>query len=80
MQAMVNITIRNVPDESRDVLAGRAAASGRSLQEYLRNLLIEWSERPDRREVVDRMERRTQALATSLSAEDILAARDADRR
>lgn len=77
---MVNITIRNVPDEARDVLAGRAASSGRSLQEYLRGLLIEVAGRPDADEVVDRMERRVHALQTSLSAEDILRARDDERR
>lgn len=31
----VSITIRHVPDSTRDVLAARAASSGRSLQEYL---------------------------------------------
>lgn len=31
----VTITIRAVPDDVRDELAGRAARSGRSLQEYL---------------------------------------------
>lgn len=31
----VSITIRNVSDQTRDVLAARAASSGRSLQEYL---------------------------------------------
>lgn len=77
---MVTITIRNVPEEARDVLAGRAANSGRSLQEYLRGLLVEWSQRPDVGEIVERMERRTHALQMSLSADEILAARDADRR
>ncbi|MCH5641914.1 hypothetical protein [Gordonia sp. ABSL49_1] len=31
----VSITIRHVPNHTRDVLADRAARSGRSLQEYL---------------------------------------------
>ncbi|MHB1488080.1 MAG: FitA-like ribbon-helix-helix domain-containing protein [Acidimicrobiales bacterium] len=44
---MVAITIRDVPDETRDQLAARAAATGRSLQEYLRNQLIELARRPD---------------------------------
>ncbi|KLL13045.1 MULTISPECIES: FitA-like ribbon-helix-helix domain-containing protein [Protofrankia] len=35
------ITIRDVPDETRDELAARAALSGRSLQEYLRSQLYE---------------------------------------
>ncbi|MGH3209759.1 MAG: FitA-like ribbon-helix-helix domain-containing protein, partial [Trebonia sp.] len=36
-----SITIRDVPDETRDELAARAAATGRSLQEYLRSKLID---------------------------------------
>ena len=36
-----NITIRGVPDEVRDRLAARAAAQGRSLQEYLLEQLVE---------------------------------------
>lgn len=47
---MVAINIRNVPDETRDDLAARAAASGRSLQEYLRTELIELARRPERRD------------------------------
>jgi len=31
----VTITVRNVPDDVRDVLAARAASTGRSLQECL---------------------------------------------
>ena len=36
----VVISIRNVPEEVRDELAARARRSGRSLQEYLRGLLV----------------------------------------
>ncbi|MFZ1361579.1 MAG: hypothetical protein WAS05_01400 [Candidatus Nanopelagicales bacterium] len=32
---MPSITIRNVPNETRDELAARATAKGQSLQEYL---------------------------------------------
>ena len=44
---MPSITIRNVPPETRDELAARAAASGWSLQEYLLGELIELARRPD---------------------------------
>ena len=37
----VAITIRDVPDEVRDVLAARAARADMSLDEYLRVILIE---------------------------------------
>ena len=33
--------IRDVPDETRNELAGRAARSGKSLQEFLRSALID---------------------------------------
>jgi plasmid stability protein len=39
-----SITIRDVPDETGDELVSRAAATGRSLQEYLRTMLIEAGE------------------------------------
>lgn len=42
-----SITIRDVPDKTRNELAARAAHSGRSLQEYLRAQLIELARRPD---------------------------------
>ena len=42
-----SITVRNVPDDTRDELAARAASSHRSLQEYLRSALIALASRPD---------------------------------
>src|SRR5581483_6742011 len=42
---MASITIRDVPDETRDELAARAARSGRWLQEYLRAQLVELARR-----------------------------------
>lgn len=43
----VSITIRNVPESTRDALAARAASSGRSLQEYLLRRLEEEASYPD---------------------------------
>ncbi|CAN5524153.1 hypothetical protein BH10ACT7_BH10ACT7_11610 [soil metagenome] len=43
----VSITIRDVPNDTRDVLAARAARSGRSLQEFLSLHLRELAEKPD---------------------------------
>ncbi len=42
----ISITVRNVPSEVRDALASRAAASGRSLYEYLAAELSELATRP----------------------------------
>ena len=42
-----SITIRDVPAETRDELAARAASTGRSLQEYLHTQLVSLAARPD---------------------------------
>lgn len=75
-----SITIRDVPDKARDELAARAAATGRSLQEYLRAQLIELASRPDVEMVLARIRERKQHTGTRLPAQKILAYRDADRR
>lgn len=75
-----SITIRDVPEETRDELAARAARSGRSLQEYLRGRLIELAARPDPEDWVQRVRERKRTTGTRLSRDRILAHRDADRR
>ncbi|MGO9487023.1 MAG: FitA-like ribbon-helix-helix domain-containing protein [Rhodomicrobium sp.] len=75
-----SITIRDVPDEAKNELAARAAASGRSLQEYLRAQLIDLASRPDVETLVARIAERKQRTGTDLPAAKILAHRDADRR
>ena len=76
---MASITIRNVPDNARDELAGRAARSGRSLQEFLRAELIQLAERADTATLVERIDARKRLTGTTVTAEEILRARDADR-
>jgi len=76
----VSMTIRDIPDETRDELAARAARSGRSLQEYVRGELIALARKPDMKTVLARIEARLQATGSTLSAEKILEYRDADRR
>lgn len=80
LRVSVNITIRNVPDEVRDELAGRAARQGRSLQEYLSRELRRLAGRPDAEAWLERVRRRKAAEASRLSSEEIIAFRDADRR
>lgn len=75
-----SITIRDVPDETRDELAARAARSGRSLQEYLRGEMIELARRPDIETLLSRVAARKQTTKSVLPAEKILSHRDADRR
>jgi plasmid stability protein len=77
----VTITIRNVPDETRDALAARAAASGRSLQEYLSAELRELAERPDVATAVAQIRARVHARRLpDVDTADILRDIEADRR
>lgn len=75
-----SITIRDVPQQTRDELAARAARSGRSLQEYLRAQLIELARRPDPEALFARIRGRKASTASRLSRKRILSHRDADRR
>lgn len=76
----VSMTIRDVPDEVRDELAARAAQAGQSLQEYVRAQLTALARRPSPEQFWDRVEHRLRSTGTRLSAEQILEARDADRK
>jgi plasmid stability protein len=76
----VAITVRDVPDEVRDELAARAARAGKSLQEYLRGMLIDSAAQPPVDDVIARARARVAATGVRVDAESILAARDAGRR
>lgn len=76
----VAITVRDVPDEVRDELAARAARAGKSLQEYLRGMLVATAARPPVDDVIARARARVETTAGRVDAESILAARDTDRR
>jgi plasmid stability protein len=75
-----SITIRDVPDETRDELAARAALTGRSLQEYLRSRLMELARQPEAETLVARIHARKSATGSALSADLILSHLDEDRR
>ncbi|HET8608067.1 MAG TPA: hypothetical protein VFL66_13690 [Gaiellaceae bacterium] len=77
---MVALTIRNVPEPVRDELAARAARAGKSLQEYLRGMLVEAAGRPPVDDVIVRARARVATTGSRVDARAILAARDADRR
>jgi plasmid stability protein len=76
----VAITVRDVPDEVRDELAARAARAGKSLQEYVRGLLVDATARPPVADVIARARARIDATGVRVDARSILAARDAERR
>ena len=75
----VAITVRNVPDEVRDELAARAARTGQSLQEYLSAQLIRLAATPSVTEALARARINARSYP-ALSAEDVRAAIEADRR
>lgn len=75
-----SITIRNVPDETTQELAAKAARTGRSLQEYLRSRLIEMAEAESVEDVLARIRARKAATGSTLSAQKILEYRDDGRR
>lgn len=70
---MTSITIRNVPDEARDELASRAARMGKSLQEYMLDMIIDTTSRPDLETWMAQVEERTKTVDNSITAEQIVA-------
>jgi antitoxin FitA len=77
---MTSITVRDVPEDVRDVLAARAARAGRSLQELLRLELIDLARRPSAADWLDDVRRRKASTGSLLGAEQILEHKDPDRR
>jgi plasmid stability protein len=75
----VSVTIRDVPDDTRDELAARAARAGQSLQEYLRAQLTALAAKPSSDELWARVRARVRATGSRLPATEILEARDGDR-
>ncbi len=74
---MPSIQIRNVPEDTHRALKSRAAAEGRSLQDFLRRVLEDEAGVQHNRELFDRIER--EASGGSVSMEDILHAIDEGR-
>ncbi|MGC8628033.1 MAG: FitA-like ribbon-helix-helix domain-containing protein [Acidimicrobiales bacterium] len=77
---MAAIRIRDVPDETRDELAARAALGGRSLQEYLHAQLVDLARRPDPEVLLASVRDRKRRTESELSVSSALADRDADRQ
>lgn len=75
---MAMVQIRDVPDETQRALKARAAASGRSLNSYLLDLLNREVARPSVAEVLQRAARR--AERSSQSAVGILEEARAERQ
>lgn len=76
---MPSITIRNVPAETRDELAARAARAGQSLQEFLSLRLREIAEKPDMATALAEIRERARNFPPVTTSE-ILEAIAADRK
>ncbi|GAB4098412.1 FitA-like ribbon-helix-helix domain-containing protein [Sinomonas halotolerans] len=76
----VNITIRNVPDDVRDVLAERARREGRSLQEYLSAELARLASAPRPVDFYFEVGVAARLDGVRLHSADLTAAVEADRR
>lgn len=71
------IQIRGVPEDVHRTLKVRAAAAGTSLSEYVLREVMRAARSPTPEELDDRIRARG---AAGISTQDILEARDADRR
>lgn len=69
---MATIQIRNLPDSAVTTLKVRAASSGKSLQEYMREYLIAEAAKPTVAELMQQLRDRHDAEATDLSLSETL--------
>ena len=69
---MVSMTIRDLPDDTRDRLAQRAVRAGQSLQEYMRTMLIENARRPSTNEWLDEVRAEMQRSSFPISTDEIV--------
>jgi len=76
----VNITIRNVPDEDRDVFASRASQSGKSLQEFLTGELNRLASTSSPIDFIRGLELQVELDGDYLTHDDVMNAKNADRR
>lgn len=77
---MVSMTVRHVPDSTRDRLAERAARAGQSLQEYLLAMLVDAAGRPTVAEVLDRVRGQAASVGSQVTASSVLEDLHSDRR
>ncbi len=75
----VKITIRDISEEVRDVLAARAAARRQSMQAYLRGELERLASRPSNAEWVRELREWKKEHGIDVPTSAILEAKDADR-
>ena len=78
---MATIQVRELPEESYEVLRRRARRAGKSLQAYMRDELVELARRPTKEEAIERVEAfLSRALADEPDVSSIVDDLAADRR
>ena len=73
------ITITNVPDDLRAALEQRAAMYGQTVEEFILSDLKRFAPPPPNDDWLRRARERVKRYGSRVTAEDILAARDAGR-
>jgi plasmid stability protein len=78
---MATIQVREIPEETYQVIWRRARAEGKSIQAYMRDQVIAMAARPTKREALAAIESALQRYGSVASApEDIVRDLRADRR
>lgn len=78
---MATIQVREIPEDAYEVIRTRARAAGRSIQSYMRDVVIDFAGRPTTEEALAAMtEVRDAADTPGATRDSILAALAADRR
>lgn len=52
---MATIQVREIPEDAYEVIRRRARASGRSIQSYMRDVVVEFAHRPTTEEMLAEM-------------------------
>lgn len=78
---MATIQIREIPEDAYEVIRQRARAAGRSLQSYMREVVVDFAARPTTEEVLATMESvRATSDTPGATPGSVLADLAADRR
>lgn len=78
---MATIQIREIPESAYEVIRRRARASGRSIQSYMREVIVDFARRPTTEEALAMMESaRAGSDTPGATRESILADLASDRR
>jgi plasmid stability protein len=77
---VATIQIREIPEDAYEVIRKRARAEGRSIQSYMRDLVIDFASRPTTEEVLTILESARSSHTPGATPESILADLAEDRR